>query len=433
MYLFAINLAVIGSTLKYLGAERFGLWATLSSFTLMIGFADLGIGNGLLNALAEANGRCDRAAVRRLLSSGFALLSVLAVTILLLFLCVHRFLDWSHLLGTTGTVARLETAPAIAVVTVVFALSLPLSIVQKYYIAKQEGYTNSLWQVFGVTITAAALFLAIRLRLGVTPLIGIFSAGPALGMVAAWAARLHGRSASDFSLSLGAVSFSESARLVRAGLQFFTIQTTTAFMMQCPSLIICMALGASAVAPYAIVSKFAMIAPIAVSLAVQPLWPAYADARARGQYPWIRRAFYRSLIAASGFCLVFCLVSGATLERALRWWLGGAVRPSRSLIFAVLAFASAACLHYVTSMCLNGCGRLRSQIVAQIPAAIVALLGTLLYVTRYGVVGVVGSFAAGESLIAVIQVVEICGYLRDRQQHNITKLAQATVRQTEPA
>ena len=38
-------------TLNYLGSERYGLWMTISSVSLMLGFADLGIGNGVLLSL----------------------------------------------------------------------------------------------------------------------------------------------------------------------------------------------------------------------------------------------------------------------------------------------------------------------------------------------------------------------------------------------
>src|SRR5574341_1512330 len=41
-------LAAVPLTLGYLGQERYGLWATISSFLVLLQFADLGIGNGLL-------------------------------------------------------------------------------------------------------------------------------------------------------------------------------------------------------------------------------------------------------------------------------------------------------------------------------------------------------------------------------------------------
>src|SRR5512133_170880 len=36
-------------TLTYLGAERYGMWMTISSLVAVLNFADLGMGNGLMN------------------------------------------------------------------------------------------------------------------------------------------------------------------------------------------------------------------------------------------------------------------------------------------------------------------------------------------------------------------------------------------------
>src|ERR1700716_1769942 len=61
-------------TLNYLGPERFGLWMTVTSVVSMLAFADFGIGSGLLTVVGEAAGRDDKVAIRRYVSSAFAIL-----------------------------------------------------------------------------------------------------------------------------------------------------------------------------------------------------------------------------------------------------------------------------------------------------------------------------------------------------------------------
>src|ERR1700692_3845800 len=68
------SLITIPLTVHYLGDERFGLWMTISSVLAMANFADFGIGNGLLNAVADAYGKDDYERIRRAVSSGFAVL-----------------------------------------------------------------------------------------------------------------------------------------------------------------------------------------------------------------------------------------------------------------------------------------------------------------------------------------------------------------------
>ena len=52
-------LIAVPLTLNYLGSERYGLWMTISSIILMMRFADLGMGLGLMNAVSEAHGQED--------------------------------------------------------------------------------------------------------------------------------------------------------------------------------------------------------------------------------------------------------------------------------------------------------------------------------------------------------------------------------------
>ena len=48
-------------TVDYLGAERYGVWLTISSLLLWVALTDFGLaGNALVNVLSEAVGHDDR-------------------------------------------------------------------------------------------------------------------------------------------------------------------------------------------------------------------------------------------------------------------------------------------------------------------------------------------------------------------------------------
>ena len=79
-------LVTVRLTVHYLGTERYGLWMTITSLVAMMSFADLGIGNGLLNCITEAKGGDDRESVRKYVSSAFFLLLAIA-TVLMGFVC----------------------------------------------------------------------------------------------------------------------------------------------------------------------------------------------------------------------------------------------------------------------------------------------------------------------------------------------------------
>ena len=96
-------------TVSYLGTERYGLWMTLSSLIALFSFADLGIGNGLVNSLAEAHGRGDRAAAVGVVSSAFVLLVGVAVVLLATFALIHTCTPWALLFRVWWT-GRLHSA-----------------------------------------------------------------------------------------------------------------------------------------------------------------------------------------------------------------------------------------------------------------------------------------------------------------------------------
>jgi len=153
-------------TVRYLGSERFGLWMTISSFTALLQFADLGMGNGLLNAVSDANGRGDVVVARRYVASGFYLLFGIAAILVAAFALAYPWIPWPHVFNVGSTAAIKEAGPAMVVLVVCLALNLPLGVVQRVQLAYQEGYVGNLWQAAGSLMTLTGVLLAIHFRGG---------------------------------------------------------------------------------------------------------------------------------------------------------------------------------------------------------------------------------------------------------------------------
>src|SRR5260370_17852227 len=99
---------------------------TISSVVALLGFADFGIGNGVLNAVAEAHGKEDAAEIRRAVESGFTLLAAIAVLGMAVFVFTYHWVDWARLFNFTSEVARRESGPALAPSLFCFSLIFPL-------------------------------------------------------------------------------------------------------------------------------------------------------------------------------------------------------------------------------------------------------------------------------------------------------------------
>ena len=90
------SIVTVRLTFNYLGAERYGMWMTISSFVMMLAFADFGMSNGLVNLVADALGREDRETARRAASSAFWMLSGVAAIFSLLAFTAYPFINASR-------------------------------------------------------------------------------------------------------------------------------------------------------------------------------------------------------------------------------------------------------------------------------------------------------------------------------------------------
>lgn len=167
-------------TLHYLGAERYGLWMTISSVVAMLGFADLGMGLGLINAISEAHGRDDREAAERYVSSGFFMLLALALLILAGFAAVYPFIPWERVFNVQSPQAIREAGPAMAVFVVCFLANMPLGVVRQVQLGYQEGFATSLWESAGRVLGVSGLLLVIYLKAGLVWLVLAMAGAPAL-------------------------------------------------------------------------------------------------------------------------------------------------------------------------------------------------------------------------------------------------------------
>jgi FkbM family methyltransferase len=394
------SLLAVPLTVHYLGDERYGLWTTVTSFVLMLSFADLGLGNGLLNALAEAYGRDDREAASRYVSSGFFALAAIGAAVLAMFGAGYAFVPWARLLNATGDAAR-EAGPTVAAFAVCFALALPLGVVQRVQQGYQQGFASNLWQCAGSVLGLAAIVAAIRARAGL-PWLMLATSGAPLGAALANAAYEFGRAKPWLRPRWALVDAEATRKIVRVGVSFFVLQLAAAVTYATDSLVITHAIGPSAVTQYAVPARlFSVFATLSAAV-VAPLWPAYGEAAARKDVAWVRRTLGRSLVlvlAISGLPSVALIVAGRDVVRV---WVGGAIVPSTALLAGLAAWTVLGGTGNAIAMFLNGVSRVRVQIACAVALMGPALGLKILLVRAFGIAGVPwATFAAYSVFVAI--------------------------------
>jgi O-antigen/teichoic acid export membrane protein len=380
-------LITVPLTLNYLGSERFGLWMTISSISLLLAFSDLGIGNGVLNVTADAYGRDDRRLGREAASSGFFLLSVIAVGLVAVFAISYTFLPWARIFNVTSAEAMSEAGPATAVFILVWALNVPLDVVQRVQLGYQRGFINYAWQAAGSCFGLAGAVAAVKTSAGLPWLVLALIGGPLLA-VALNGVVEFGWARPWLRPAWSAVSRVAVKRILHLGVWFFVIQLAVALGFASANLVIAQVLGSSEVTQYAVPARLFALIGVLVSLVFAPLWPAYGEALARGDTDWVTVTLVRSL----GLTFVLVLVPSAVLivfgRPIIHFWVGDDVQPSPWLLAGLGVWTLVSSLGATVSVFLNGVSVLRFQAVCAILMATTALGLEVAFARLWGVSGV---------------------------------------------
>lgn len=326
----AVSFVSIRISIQYLGFERYAVWLTISSLVAMLIFADFGIGNGLLNAIAHCAGKDDREGARRYTSSAFFALLIIACVFAVPFVGSYQFIPWYKIFNVHSATAVREAGPSIAVFVACFLISLPAGIVQRIQFGYQEGFVSSLWTIGASIAGLVGLVWAIHLRAGLPWLILAVVGTPTLALIANGIVLFSRRP--WLRPRLASFSWDASKEILGMGLLFFFLQLAMAVGYQTDNLVIAQVLGADSVSQYAIPLKLFTLIPTVLGFFMFSLWPAYGEALARGDIYWIKRTYWRSLWATV-LCAIPCAVILFVVARPIiHFWVGRSITPTILLL-----------------------------------------------------------------------------------------------------
>ena len=399
-------------TANYLGVERYGLWATIGSLLALLSFADLGIGNGLLNAIAECHGRNDRESARQYVASALLMLTGLAGLLGLAFALVYPWISWQSIFNVSDPVAVAEAGPATAVLLVCFLANIPLSIVQRVQQGYQEGFIDSAWVAAGKLLALPGLLIVIWFKGGLPWLVLAAAGIPALTTCVNGIALFGFRKAS-LRPRLTDVRWTFTRRILDTGFLFFIIQTAAAVALSTDNLILAQLIGPRAVAEYAIVYQMFSLGPVLLSMFLNALWPAYGEAIVRGDAQWIRATFRRSIAIGLSINVPYALLLMFFGNTAIHLWVGNNITASPIVLVAFGIWTMMNSFNGAIAVFLNGANALRFQALCGSLMACANLLLSIVLTRIIGLSGVIwGSIIAQTVLMLVPSSVYISRFMQ---------------------
>jgi O-antigen/teichoic acid export membrane protein len=407
-----VSLLSVPLTVRYLGAERYGAWVTISTAIAWIAIADLGLSSSLTNMVSEgyAQGRQDLA--RDHVAAAFWSLAGLAALLSLVFFSVWRIVPWDRVFNVQSVVAREEVGPAIAIAFALFALNFPFSIVAKVYGGYQEVAIANGWAAGGSLLGLAGLVVVTQLKGNLSSLV-IAVSGTVLLVNVTSAVWLFGWSKPWLLPDPRRVTWTAIHKLTTLGGMFFVIQIAALILFQTDNLIIAHYLGAAAVTPYSVTWRLFTYTMLFQLLAGSSYWPAYTEAFTRGDLSWVRRSFRMNfnITLASTFALALPLILFG------RWiiqkWAGAVAVPTNSLLLWMGAWSLINGTMTSQSCLLASSGRVRGQAIYSMVAAAVNLILSIVLVQKLGLTGVImGTVGAFLLCVVVPQTVEVTNAIR---------------------
>lgn len=389
------GLISIPLTARYLGTERFGMWLILSTFLGMVGVADLGLSNSLTNALATADGQEDRKQAKEAVSSTSFLMVGIAGVVMILLLIAYPLLSWEKVFNVTSLQARADAGPAVLVSMVLFVLRLPLSVPRRICEAYQEGFLFQLCSILGNLLSLVALLLAIQLHASLPVLVGAFFGTQVLGDVFVGFQQFGWRRR-WLQPKLNYFSWLRAKWLLKTGSQLWIAQISAIILFQTDLFIVTQLFGAKEVASYGVTLKlFSFIGMISLTL-LYPLWPAYSEALARKDIPWIVQTFKKSILLCSLGSLVAAILVFIACPIIVASWVGREAIPDQSLLLAMFFTTVITTVAHSVGILINGLGILS---VATVAGPIQAITNLVLSVALGYLIGVSGvAWATGISL-----------------------------------
>ena len=373
-------------TLQYLGAERFGLWMTISSLASILTFADLGLGNGLVSAVSVRYGRDEGNEIAQYVSSAFFFLLFTGLMLLTIFWSVHSWVPWTRVFSVASRVAASEADPAIFAVVVCFCIGLPLVVAQRIQMAMQEFWLSNLWLTAGNLLGLAGVILAIHWRVGLPVLTLAMYGGPVIAGLLSTSVEF-GLVRRALSPRWSLVSRQVISRLARTGLIFFLLQILTVLGLGIDNVVIAAMSNAEAVAPYAIMARYAQ-SLLVVNVFLQPLWPAFGEAMGRGDYAWARQALNRASRWTIGIGIGIAIFTAVAGQGVVRLWVGHSVTLPWELVCGVGVMILVQSYNGVVASFMNNEGLVHQQVGILFCTVVACLTLKVIFMRLWGVSGV---------------------------------------------
>lgn len=406
----AVGLALVPLAINYLSPTKYGLWITISSIIGWFGFFDIGFGHGLRNRFAEALATGKHELAKIYVSTTYAILSLIIITVLFVFYIINPFLNWNIILNAgTEVVLGSELSLLAFVVFTFFCLRFIFKLISTILIADQKPAKASFFDLLGKIIALLVIYVLTKTTEGSLIYLGVaISTSPVLVLLISSVWFYNGRYKA-YKPSVKCIDLTKAPDIINLGFKFFIIQIAAILLYKTNTIIIAQLFGPEQVTQYHIAFKYFTVLMMGFSIIKTPFWSAFTEAWTKKEIVWIKNIMTKLMLAWFLF-----MVCGTVMLIFSKWifliWIGDKVYIPYSISALVGVWVLLNAWNGIFSTFLNGVGKVKLQMYLGVTAAFVNVPLAIYFGKNIGIEGV---------LIANLLVISIGVWLYPLQYQKI--------------
>ena len=372
----ACQFALVPLTIDYLDKPSYGIWQTIAQIVGWFSFFDIGIGNGLRNKLSEALAKGDSKLAKIYISTSYACVAAIFLSLMILFWVVSPLLNWAGLLGLSPGLASILRRTMLVVFSF-FCLQFILNLIGNILFAHQEPALSNLIAPLGNLLSLIVIFILTRTTPGDLFTVSlVFSAAPVVILLffnllfLGWRYR-------PIAPNFRCIQFRHSRDLFGLGVQFFIIQVAFIVMYSSANIMLIRWFGPSTVTVYTVAYKYFTIALLINGIITATYWSAFTDAYVRQEFDWVRNTIRRMEK------VTWLLMGGVILQtilagRLIHLWVRKVQVPVDMQI-TLCVFTLISLIAAPQHIFLNGAGKIRLQLYTAVYTIIMTVPFALLF------------------------------------------------------
>ncbi len=384
-------LLLVPLTLKYLGPVQYGLWLTLSSLLMWLGYMDFGIGNGLRNRLAESLAEDKRELAKNYISTAYATFGSVILIIWLIFFAVFGFVNWGKIFNSPENLTG-EMSKLVFWVFIFFSLQFFFKLINSVLNADQKPAINNILNTISNTLVVLCVFILYHTTKSNIFFLGLGSSLiPNLVFLIA-SIILFSKLYKAFAPSLKAVKLKYSKDLLSLGMQFFVIQIAGFILFATDNMIITQIFGPAEVTTYNIAYKYFFFVPLIFNVILNPFWSAYTEAYVKDDIEWIKRVT-KKILRIWMILSIVVIVMILAANFVYKIWVGPEIKIPLLLSVVMGGFAILSNWNNIFAYFINGVGKIKLQFYNAIIVAIINIPLSILF-AKYFKMGIAGVMTA---------------------------------------